>query len=508
MWKPRSAGQLCWLSLLLAGCAVKPSADANPPVEPAQPGVATPAASDWWFGAYLQDHKIGYMNVQVEPITKDGRQLLKYTANDHVVLDILGQRMEQTTTSTTLCDLQYHPLEAEFSMVSGGSTTSVTAHFFADRIEARKTTADSSVDQVIEIPVGQELVVDERAVASEGQLKVGETIAMYQFNPVSLSIDQHELTGLSTEPLTLDGETIETTRVQLKAPYATAQVWVSGDGEMQQLKLPLGQTELLFKREKPEVAALMPDESGPRVDLVVSTSIRPSTPLENPRGVTRLKLKVEGLDALKTVPSDDWQTVTPLDGGGSEVVIAAKDADQETSDARLPAADEQKFLSSTTYIETDHPDIQAAAKDALGEDPPSEPVARAWKIHDYVHRLVKWQSNIGLPRSALEILHNPAGVCRDNAALYTALARAAGLPTRICAGVVYVNGAFMGHAWAETWIGRWQPFDATLAQHKVDATHLKLAEGEKYTCLFEMLPALGKLKIEVLEVDHGTGIGG
>jgi hypothetical protein len=108
------------------------------------------------------------------------------------------------------------------------------------------------------------------------------------------------------------------------------------------------------------------------------------------------------------------------------------------------------------------------------------------------------RADSGVPRSAVDILNKPSGVCRDYAILYTALARAAGIPTRLVAGLVYMNGSFYYHAWAESFVGEWVPFDATLSTDFVDATHIKLTEGHA-TSMFVMAQIIGKLKAEVIE---------
>jgi Transglutaminase-like superfamily len=46
-----------------------------------------------------------------------------------------------------------------------------------------------------------------------------------------------------------------------------------------------------------------------------------------------------------------------------------------------------------------------------------------------------------LPFSATEILQAPEGVCPDYAILFATLARAAGIPTRLCGGIVYFQFA-------------------------------------------------------------------
>jgi transglutaminase-like putative cysteine protease len=100
--------------------------------------------------------------------------------------------------------------------------------------------------------------------------------------------------------------------------------------------------------------------------------------------------------------------------------------------------------------------------------------------------------------SALEVLKQREGDCNEHTALYTALARAAGIPTRMAAGIVYLEKGFYYHAWPEVWLGRWTAVDPTFNQFPADATHIRFIAGglDRQS---EILRLVGKLKVEVLE---------
>jgi len=105
---------------------------------------------------------------------------------------------------------------------------------------------------------------------------------------------------------------------------------------------------------------------------------------------------------------------------------------------------------------------------------------------------------VGLIRTSTDILRSKSGVCRDYAVLYAALARAAGIPTKIATGLMYFRDAFYYHAWAESFVGEWIPMDPTLSTDFVDATHIKLAEGDA-TAMFKAVKVVGTLKAEISE---------
>jgi transglutaminase-like putative cysteine protease len=92
------------------------------------------------------------------------------------------------------------------------------------------------------------------------------------------------------------------------------------------------------------------------------------------------------------------------------------------------------------------------------------------------------------------------GDCTEHSVLFVGLARAAGLPAREVAGLVYVGGkdyGFYFHQWAKVWLGEWVQVDPTFDQFAVDATHIKLVEGDLYEQL-RLLPVIGSTTVELL----------
>jgi transglutaminase-like putative cysteine protease len=106
----------------------------------------------------------------------------------------------------------------------------------------------------------------------------------------------------------------------------------------------------------------------------------------------------------------------------------------------------------------------------------SDPLAKVRKLAKWVADEVKDEPIDSF--SALEVLHTKKGECQAHTMLYTALARAAGIPTRMAGGIVYLEGVgFLYHAWAESDVGGWVSVDPTFDQVGIDATHIKLVEG-------------------------------
>ena len=100
--------------------------------------------------------------------------------------------------------------------------------------------------------------------------------------------------------------------------------------------------------------------------------------------------------------------------------------------------------------------------------------------------------------TALDALHERRGECQSHTYLFTAVARAAGIPTRIVNGLVYSQeySGFLYHAWPEVYVGEWRALDPTFGQDVVDATHIKLTEGTQ-DGPFRLMEFVGKLKISI-----------
>ena len=101
--------------------------------------------------------------------------------------------------------------------------------------------------------------------------------------------------------------------------------------------------------------------------------------------------------------------------------------------------------------------------------------------------------------SAVEVLRQKAGDCNEHAVLFTALARSLGIPANIQAGIIYQEGHFFYHAWAQVYLGAWVAVDPLLNQIPADATHIRLVTGDLDQQV-DIVKIIGRLKVEILEV--------
>ncbi len=166
--------------------------------------------------------------------------------------------------------------------------------------------------------------------------------------------------------------------------------------------------------------------------------------------------------------------------------------------ARLDAGgadDLDRYRSPSPFVESDDPAIVARARAIVGSATAARDKVR--RVLDWVTENVEREPSLTIP-DARDVLRMRRGDCNEHAVLVAALLRAAGVPTRIVAGLAYAGDAFYYHAWNEVWLDGWVSVDAVFDQMPVDATHVKLLEGgpERHARLAEVVGRLALTRLE------------
>ncbi len=121
---------------------------------------------------------------------------------------------------------------------------------------------------------------------------------------------------------------------------------------------------------------------------------------------------------------------------------------------------QQWFLMEEPFVEISHPEIQRVANRLKTTDD----LRTSRKIFHWVARHIQYAGYIRDNRGALYALQQQRGDCTEYMYLFTALARANGIPARGLGGYVYADDAILKpddyHNWAEFyWADKWQLAD-------------------------------------------------
>ncbi|MCX6375811.1 MAG: lasso peptide biosynthesis protein, partial [Armatimonadetes bacterium] len=463
------------------------------------PVTAQRVPSESWMGIYIGQLKIGYAGFFVDKADFEGKPGYRLKSASVVSVPVLGEDVGQNLETTSYLNEKTEPVYEVFKMSSAGYSTTVTARFGKTEITAEVLSDGKKSTKKIPIPPGTKLVADDTNFLSQTiKLQVGDKRSFKSFDPLTLTLDDIEIEVVRSEELVLEDGRHRCLVIKSKTPLGDATSWQDEKGDLLKVETSMGFTML---REPKEAAQSLKaaGEYTPSADLAVMTSAPTNVKIAVPRRVKYLRVRVTGFTDKSLVLSDARQKASYSEAPTPSAVyeITASDFDPAKS-ASLPIKDPKldEFLADGPYIQPSDPEIKSAVAQIVGDE--KNACKAASLIREWLDANMRTKGNIGIVRTSTDILRARSGVCRDYATLYAALARAAGIPTKVVAGMLYFKDGFYYHAWAESFVGEWVPVDATLSTDFVDATHIKLTEGDALA-MFKAVKAVGALKAEILD---------
>ena len=338
-----------------------------------------------------------------------------------------------------------------------------------DGIAHVKTTLNGEITES-EIPVPSDTVSEYTGVASlltQKELKIGDRRTFHIFMFDLLKPVKTEIEILGEETLTYQSEEKQVYVLKQTMDMMngiTAKLWIDTDGVNYRTEVPLMGLSMVTTKTDKETALGGIEE----VDVVLNTRILPSgkhpiskakhleAEVKLPTGniaevvmsTPRQKLEVSYNGIGGTTPSYKLSIQVP--------VIVAEDC------LALPIQNsEGEFLAASAYIQADHPDIQAKAAEILENEVNSWRAAE--KLCRWVYASINDKKMSGGFASSLTVLQSLSGDCTEHTVLFIALARAVGIPARICSGIVLprmpsiiISGPkstlVNGYKWIQRWI--------------------------------------------------------
>jgi transglutaminase-like putative cysteine protease len=144
------------------------------------------------------------------------------------------------------------------------------------------------------------------------------------------------------------------------------------------------------------------------------------------------------------------------------------------------------YLFATPLTVAD-PAIASLAKDHLGGTEPLRD--RLYGLASGISERVQYKKGAtSVEDSAAAVLARGEGVCQDQAHVFIACCRAAGIPARYVSGYLYSgeenngNGSAASHAWVDAWVPEsraWLGIDVT-HREPTGVQHCRLAVGRDY----------------------------
>jgi hypothetical protein len=460
---------------------------ASAPAEVAPVAVAD-HGDDVWTGVYMRGEKVGYGHTRIVPAA-DGyrisdRSFLRLSVLDHV------ESIRAVTEATTGADFALRSFDV--ALDSGLGDFAVHGSVQDGTLALNVTSGGETTEQ--RLPLREPLYLPEsaRAHLRAAGLAPGRTATVRVFDPSAMEHQPLEMRVIGREAIMLDGASVDAWKVHESFRGMETTAWLDDDGRTLREEGPLG---TIVQREDAARAASAGWGADP-FDLMAAVAIHVARPIADPRHLARLRARLDGLGEA-ALPSDARQTMR---AGALQV---DREAAADSGTYTIPYAGEQwrQELEATPFLQSDHPRVRDAARTIVGDE--RDPARAAARLRAWVFGALEKRPTASIP-NALQVLEMRAGDCNEHAVLFAALARAAGIPARVVAGIVYADGVFLYHAWDEVWIGsRWMSVDAAFDQAPVDATHIKLVEGGPETH-GALVPLIGKLSVDVMDTSSGS----
>jgi transglutaminase-like putative cysteine protease len=479
--------------------AASPAATAPSPASAAPGPAATPNVLDLvrpagpeWFGLYLVGRKAGFTRSEIRTETRGGRAVLVARQEAELSAELGPRTVKRSQEDEKVYEARPGGRLLEFRSRRSGDGGERTVLGRCGETECTVVVEGEGGREERTIPAPGETA--EQADAARLAAALRGKVKGRQLEPEQLRV--REVEDSYQERRSLGGAGVELSvsvvAEQEAADRAATEILVADDGRIVEQRLGA-----VVARAEPEDVARRLD----KVDLFGLTRVK--VPRELPRRVPlAIAYRLKGLPPSFRV-GDSRQRFQALPGGEVLLTVtartpAAADPGRDAPRARLGSGPLPELLAPSAEtigaVDSDAPAIRALAAQVAGDARGA--YAAAVRINRFVHG--RLEKTFGQSRDrASEVLASGKGDCTEHALLFTALARAAGVPARPVYGLVYTRygdgqDALYWHAWVEVRSGEeWIALDPTFGQEVADATHLALGRSAQV----DAVALLGALQV-------------
>jgi hypothetical protein len=457
------------LALLAAATGAAPAAP--PPPAPHVLQLQRPAGGEW-MGLYLLGRRAGSSFAALAEDTWEGAPAVRSDATVTLSAVVGGAAVKRTFEEHRFYERRDGGRLLAFKARRGGDGGDELVSGSCDGTRCRVTLEHGGGTEQRLLPdPGETLAYADpvRLVAAQG----GELVTPF------LDLEKLEVRTLRTRLLerttrNIEGVPVAVARIGSRdGTEALESVSVLATQGGRILELAMGSA----MRGVAETEAAGRSAAPPTVDLFALTRVELPAPVEP--GVRELSLVVSGLPP-EFRHADERQSFQDLGGGKVRITIRAHGPAGGAvvpADLRSFAAD----LQPTPAIDFDSPEVRELQAHLL-PGPEGDAWQRAGVLLSWVHGTLQKVYGKSSDRAS-RVVRERRGDCTEHALLFTALARASGIPARLVHGLVATGDedgrALFWHEWAEIRVGgAWVAVDPTFGQAVADATHLELGQGD------------------------------
>jgi hypothetical protein len=448
-------------------------------------------AREAWLTISQAGRKIGYAHRNLQP-TATG-----YRLSEKVLLHINTMGVAQALHFYTEGDLDHRMDLTSFNFGLDSSLFRFVARGSVQgnllTLQAGAPGEEKKLQIVLQEPLHLAAGLYETSRLTD--LKPGAKRVFQVFDPVTMGNRPVVVTRADIDETILhQGQKKRTRKFKLDFMGARQFAWLDEDGVVIREKGILGIT--LEKASRQEALAGI-DRAG-SADLTALASIPANKSIADPASLQELQVRLGNLGEGDFFLAGDRQSLQ------KDILIIRQESLPVVSGGGTTRPDQTALrasLQASPLIQSDHPLIVAKVKGIVSAD--DSDAQKAKKLVNWVYRNVKKRPVLSVP-DALSTLKNMVGDCNEHAVLLAALARAAGIPAEVEAGLVYLRGRFYYHAWNALYLGDgWVTADAVFGQIPADVTHIRFVRGPAERQM-DLLGLVGRLSLKIVNLSYHT----
>jgi hypothetical protein len=440
------------------------------------------ADRETWMNIYQQEQKIGYVHRQIFK-TLEGYKILESVFMQINTMGMMQDLRFKTVGSLkpdlTLSSFDFELFSSLFRFKARGT--------LKDKTLTLSMASGAGPEQKLSLPSKKDihLSVGLLEIFSARDLKPGDSRTFTVFDPITATERSVKILVVEEETIYVMDREEKAKKVSVEFMGVSQFAWIGKDGAALREEGPLGiRLEQVAKEEALQRIAVLPG-----TDIAAFASIPSNKMIRSVDQLTELKLTLTGVDEKVLVLEGNRQSFQ------DRVLIIRKEPVSNLlsqHQSQKASKEMKKYLEPTPFIQSDHPEIQAKVKEIIS--PNDTMMVKARKLVEWVYKNLQKRPVLSVP-NALEILRHRVGDCNEHAMLLMALARAAGIPAQMEAGIVYQRGRFYYHAWNILYLGAWVTADATMGQFPADVTHIRLVRGMERQ--IDLIRVIGRMKIDI-----------
>lgn len=442
---------------------------------------------EYWMGIYSGDQRVGYSYNYIKK--RDEFTEVKELTN--LRINLLGKDNDVYTEGTYKLE-GYKILSFEYEMKSDSISLKAEGKRVGKNLEITMDTVSGKTERTL--PIEKELILPSMIsrLLVENKIKTGDKFNLSLFEPLSILMGMNE--PISTH-LIEERETVEIPfgkfdAYKIESNFMGSQTtsWINEKGEVIKQEFPPGL--MAIRESKKEILS----KKNSSFDITKKTSIPANIKIKEPGKLKYLKIKLDGIDTSDGFDINDGYRQN-LEGQILEINIQEFNSKESSYNLPYSSPEYIQLTEADFLIQSDDEEIVSITNKVL--DGETDPVKAANKINEWIYKNLKKSATVSLP-NAKDVLKTRVGDCNEHAALFSAMSRAAGIPTKTVLGTMYFEESFYYHAWNEVYVGEWIAIDSTYGQFPADVTHIKLIEGNLAKS-GEILKVVGKLNIEIID---------